>query len=218
MKRMLILSVALTFVLASWTNAQDAPAAPQQPPAADNPPQGGMAVVVTPPAPATQLESIQRQTGTVLVRGFTDVAGLRAEDGTSLRVLAVELTDSKGNKAVGLAIEIRPPSRSERVVLSFIDENEIDPLLAGIDALAKLDHGVTTLTNYEARYRTKGMLELANVDLSGTRFLTVTTTQVLPANAQLIWATATFPLGRARELQQQISTAKDLLARTKPTP
>ena len=197
------------------------------PRATQNPPQSlafpdtssaseGVAVVVTPPAPATKLEEIQRRVGHLLVRGYTDVAGLRGDDGTAVRVLIVELTDATANqKALGLAIEVRPPTRSERTVLSFVDEDEIDSLMNGLDAMAKIDHGTTSLMNYEARFRTRGMLELANVDNNGSRFITVTATQVLPANAQLIWATATFPLARARELQQQLATAKESLGRLK---
>ena len=208
--------VFLVLITASIAIAQDEASQSQQASSSDAPPQLGMAVVVNPPAPATQLEEIQRRTGKVLVRGFTDVAGLRADDGTIVRVLAVELSELKGDRAYGLAIEIRPPARGERAVLSFVDENEIGPLLDALNDLTKLDHGATTLSNYEARYRTHGSLEVANIDLNGKRLLTVTTTQILPANVQLVWATATFPLARARELQQQIAAARDLLTSNKP--
>src|SRR6185437_9690633 len=147
----------------------------------ENLPTDGIAVVVTPPAPTTNLETMQRRTGTVLVRGFTDVAGLRSDDNATLRVLAVELSDMRtSEKVAGLAIEVRPAARGSRAVMSFVDENEIDGLIAGLDTLTKVEHNTTSLTGYEARFRTKGMLELANIDINGSRFITNSTRQGLP--------------------------------------
>ncbi len=209
-----IVSVALVCLLGLLSRAADDGG--QAAPGESGGPTEGIAVVVTPPAPTTQLETVQRRTDTVLVRGFTDVAGLRSDDAATVRVLAVELTDLKASeKVVGLAIEVRPAARGTQAVLSFVDENEVDGLIAGLDTLAKVEHNATSLTGYEARFRTKGMLELANIDINGSRFITVTTSQVLPATSQLAWATATFPIARARELEQQLSAAKDVLSRTK---
>lgn len=214
MQRLLLVLVVLcsAFAIAS---AQETP--PAETPRSDQPAQGGMAVVVTPPAPTTKLETLQRREGAVMVRGFTDVAGLRADDGSTIRVLAVELNDlTNKEKSTGVAIEVRPSRSGERVVLSFIDEDEISNLLTGLETLSKIDHSVTTLADFEARYRTRGMLELANTEINGNRWITITATQILPANAQLIWATAAIPLSRSRELQQQLAAARDTLTRTKP--
>lgn len=211
--------VLVSLGFSAWVVAAADDALPLQSTSGETPTQGGVAVVVTPPAPATKLEAIQRRTGHLLVRGYTDVAGLRGDDGTIIRVLVVELTDTQANeRALGLAIEVRPPTRGERAVLSFVDEDEVDALLNGLDAMAKIEHGSTTLMNYEARFRTRGLLEMANVDNNGSRFITVTSTQILPETSQLVWATATFPLARARELQQQIATAKESLAKLKAGP
>jgi hypothetical protein len=149
-----------------------------------------MSMLMATPPPATALESFGRRINSVIVRGYTDVAALRDDDGTNVRFVAVEFNDLKANeKAVGLAIEVHPNQAATPTVVSLIDEDEIDGLIEGIGALAKIEHSATALANYDARFRTRGALELANMDDNGTRRITLTATQILPANGQLVWGT-----------------------------
>ena len=191
----------------------------QQPSSAlgENPPTDGIAVVVTPPAPTTHLETVQRRTGTVLVRGFTDVAGLRSDDNATVRVLAVELTDVRASeKVVGLAIEVRPAARGSRAVMSFVDENEIDDLIAGLDALTKVEHNTTSLTGYEAAFSHEG--DAGAGEHRYQRFA-VHHDHHEPDPAGDIAARVgdgDVSAGAARELEQQLSAAKQTLTRTKP--
>src|SRR5437764_546329 len=106
---MLRLSACFMFI-ASVALAQNAPT--EQPNPSDAvPAQVGTAVVVTPPPPATRLEAIQRRTGQLLIRGYSEVASIRADDGTVVRVPTVELIDVGFDKARGIAVEIRPATR-----------------------------------------------------------------------------------------------------------
>src|SRR6266511_4142073 len=98
---------------------------------------GGLTTLTIPP-PTTYLEGFGRRLGSVIVRGYTDVAGLRDDSGNTVRVLAVEfknLSDAK-DQALGLAIEVHPNLAGAQTVTSLIDEAEIDGLIAGIETLA----------------------------------------------------------------------------------
>jgi hypothetical protein len=171
---------------------------------------------VTPP-PATTLERFALLTNTVVIRGYTDVAGIRDDQGTVARILAVEFTAvASREKASGLAVEVHPNRADAPLVTVLVDGDEIDGLIDAVDALAKVEHATTPLANYEARFRTRGALELANIDDNGTRRLTLSATQVLPANGQLVWATMSLPLPRAKELASQFALARDALTRAKP--
>ena len=44
---------------------------------------------------------------------------------------------------------------SEREKTSFVDYDELDSLLGGIDYISRVDRNITLLTNVEAEYRTK---------------------------------------------------------------
>src|SRR5260221_10288460 len=57
-------------------------------------------------------------------------------------------------------MEVTESGRVERENRSYIDYDEIEPLVRGIDYVARLDHSVTKLTEFQADYRTKGELEV----------------------------------------------------------
>jgi hypothetical protein len=196
MLSLIVLSVA------AWTMAPAAPS-PTTP-------------LPSPPA-ATTLERFGLLTNTVVIRGYTDVAGIRDEQGAVARVLAVEFTAvASREKASGIAIEIHPNRADAPVITALVDEDEIEGLIDAVDALAKIEHATTPLANYEARFRTRGGLELANIDDNGTRRLTLSATQVLAVNGQLVWATMSLPLPRAKELASQFALARDALTRARP--
>lgn len=68
-----------------------------------------------------------------------------------------EFTDAQtGRKAYGIVVEVRESGRLERSHRSYIDYDEIDSLIKGIDYIAKLDNSVTKLDSFEAQYSTKG--------------------------------------------------------------
>src|SRR5262245_31550151 len=111
------------FILGSQlTLAQLAPPVQTAPPPAEIPP-AVVPVLTGAPPPATLLERFGRLTNTVVLRGYTDVAGLKDDDGTAIRVLTVQFTSVKSNeKASGLAIEVHPFRPGEQTVTSLIDE------------------------------------------------------------------------------------------------
>lgn len=109
------------------------------------------------PKPTTKLEAFQSKTGTVIVRGFSTVGTIRGLGGT-VTIDAREFRDasSPAIKTTGISITIKELSRIERENTSFIDYDEIDALIRGIDYIAKATKDITSLSNFEAEYRTKG--------------------------------------------------------------
>jgi hypothetical protein len=73
----------------------------------------------------------------------------------------MEFTDaSSGARQRGIVIEVTESGRLERSDRSFIDYDEIDPLLNGIDYISKIKSDVTPLGSFEATYKTKGDLSI----------------------------------------------------------
>lgn len=110
----------------------------------------------TPDEPKTTLETFQAKTGVVIIRGFTRVGSLRGVGGT-VEVSSRELADAQtGKKAYGIVVEVKESGRLERSRRSYIDYDEIDSLIKGIDYISKIDSTVTKLSSFEAQYSTKG--------------------------------------------------------------
>jgi hypothetical protein len=90
------------------------------------------------------------------------VGNLRAQNGTA-RVEAIEIRDTRDStRANGVVITIisAEPAGSPPEIRVLIDYEEIDPLVAAFDTIAKAGDSITKLAHFEARYRTHGDFEI----------------------------------------------------------
>lgn len=115
--------------------------------------------------PRTNLEMMDRLMGSVVIKGFTRIITVEVR---GIRIDAVEMRQVGGNfryKGVVLAMREAQPVGDNRTRTeesrAFIDYEEIDPLLNAMDVMSRVDETQTKLVGFEARYRTKGDLELA---------------------------------------------------------
>jgi hypothetical protein len=106
--------------------------------------------------PATKLEAFSAKTGVVVIRGYTTVGVLKGMG--AVTVDAREFRDAANLKlrVTGLSIEVKESGSLERESTSFIDYDEIDSLLQGIDYISKANAGITPMKNFEVEYKTKG--------------------------------------------------------------
>lgn len=119
----------------------------------------GQEPVETELEPRTKLEAFQAMKGVVIIKGFSRIGVAAGLDGTSVEVETRELRDAGSNsKEYGITIEVREAGNTGRRSLSYIDYEELDPLLKGLEYLSKIDNSVTQLTRFEADYRTRGDL------------------------------------------------------------
>lgn len=104
----------------------------------------------------TKLEKFQGRTGAVIIKGFTRMGSMTGTGG-SVEVSSMDFTDAQtGRKEQGVLIEVTESGRLSRSGRSYIDYDEIDSLLKGIDYIAKIQPSVTKQSNFEAIYRTRG--------------------------------------------------------------
>ena len=93
---------------------------------------------------------------------------VRGQYGTSAEVECKEFTDAiSGKKEYGISITVKETSRLERKSSSYIDYDEIDSLLKGIDYIAKIEKSITKLSYFQANYSTKGELQVSTYSDSG---------------------------------------------------
>ncbi len=144
--------IAGLVVLTTWS----VPAAAQQLTFLD--PQSPM--LVSPPLPpATLLEGFRAPIGAVVTIGHEVLGEVR---GVSVEVR--ELRDSTGTRVRGLAVNVNPDKGSAQS--SYVDIDEVTPLLNGIETLLPITANPTQFSSFEMHYATKGELE---VTASSTR-------------------------------------------------
>lgn len=113
--------------------------------------------------PTTKLEAFQSRTGVVLIRGYSTVGILRGMGG-DISVEAREFRDGSNPnspRATGVSITVRETGRLGRENVSYVDFDEIDSLLKGIEYISKVNREVTKLALFEVDYRTKGDLRIS---------------------------------------------------------
>jgi hypothetical protein len=110
--------------------------------------------------PRTRLEDIESRYERVITKGFTRYTTLRMGD-VEVRLDAVDLKDTANStRAIGFVIALREFGEKPRENRSFIDYEEIDRLIKGLEAVSKVNETMTKLAGFEARYRTLGDLEV----------------------------------------------------------
>jgi hypothetical protein len=112
--------------------------------------------------PKTKLEAFEARTGAVIIRGFSTVGTIRGRYETSVEIECKEFTDaSSGKREFGVSIEVKQAGRIERKDRAYIDYDEIDSLVKGIEYISKIEKSVTKLDQFQADYKTKGELRVS---------------------------------------------------------
>jgi hypothetical protein len=110
--------------------------------------------------PRTKLEAVESRYERILLKGFSQIANLNVR-GVVIRIDAVEMKDgSSPLRAMGIVISLRGTGEPPRENRSYIDYEEIDPLLKAMEAVVRVNESVTKLASFEARYRTLGDFEV----------------------------------------------------------
>jgi hypothetical protein len=117
--------------------------------------------------PKTKLESFLVKDGAVIVRGFSTIGKINGIYGSVVSIDSKEFVDvATGQKQYGITVESKKPlgtslSSVTREHTSYVDYDEIESLIAGLDYIAKLDQSVTKLDDFQADYKTKDDLKLS---------------------------------------------------------
>lgn len=110
--------------------------------------------------PRTKLESLDQRYSTIIIKGFTRVTTIELR---GIRVDAVEMHEpGRAGNAKGLVIALREGGDRPSDNRALVDYEEIEPLMAAIDSLSRIDETSTKLTGFEARYQTRGDLEMVS--------------------------------------------------------
>ena len=161
--------------------------------------------VSQPTEPTTKLEDFVAQDGVVIIRGFSFVGELTGLHGTSIEIESKEFTNAVTRaKQFGITIEVKETSRLERDHTSYIDYDEVDSLVRGLDYIRKVDKSATSLDDFQADYRTRGDFQVSTFSSSGTTLAAVKSGSIGGTSAYL-------NLSQLGELKQLLKKAKTML-------
>lgn len=108
--------------------------------------------------PRTKLEAFDERYGTVLLKGFTQINSI---DVRGVRVDAIELRDlARATRVTGIVIALSGSGEKPHENRAFVDYEEIDGLVAGIDSVSRVNETMTKLVGFEGKYRTLGDFEV----------------------------------------------------------
>jgi hypothetical protein len=160
-------------------------------------------VACEPLEPRTNLEFLENRHSTVIVKGFTRITTVEVR---GVRIDAVEMREF-GNVARlrGLVISLREGGERPNENRAFVDYEEIDPLLNAIDVVSRVDETMTKLVGFEAKYRTKGDLEIGVFRQTRSGTAAIMTTGICDR------ATQTFSLDDLAKVKAMIQEAKGRL-------
>ena len=117
--------------------------------------------VYAPAPPATKLEMLETNTGTILIKA-TALMGSMSVNGATVTVTCKEDADTgTGRKEYGIALGITSAQTANLEDRTIVDYDELGSLLGAIDKLAKIDWSVTSLTSFNATYQTTGGFRVA---------------------------------------------------------
>src|SRR5260221_7843409 len=110
--------------------------------------------------PQTKIEAFQAKTGSVLIKNYSEIGEIKGM-GADVTVTSWEFTDPQSkSKQQGISVSVKEHGRLEREERSFVDFDEIDSLLSGMDYVSKLSPESFKLKNFEAVYETRGKLRV----------------------------------------------------------
>ena len=123
--------------------------------------------------PATIIENLEQQTGSVIIKGFSVVGSVAIGNATITVRNKVSRDVGHGRVAYGIAVFFsggsadsgsQPDSSIPKKIL-VVDGDELDSLVNSMDYIEKITYDVTPLTGFEASYATRsGLRFIAHSD------------------------------------------------------
>lgn len=153
--------------------------------------------------PRTKIEEFSAQTGVIIVQGYEKIGVRRGLESSYLRIETKEFINAEKKKSkYGIAIHIYSGPKLDTENISYLDYDEINPLIEAIDYIINIKKNVTKFSDYQADYVTKGGLRISAYSSEGEVRAAVT-------SGQFLETTAYFPITALPEIRSILIKAKE---------
>ena len=135
----------------------------------------------------TKLEQFSAKTGVVVVHGFQEIGTVKGRYSTSVKVQVEEFANlNDGSKQYGVTVEtLQESTQYPKKHTSYIDYDEIESLIKGIQYIEKVDSTASQLKNFQADYATRGNLKVTTFSSDGKVKAAVTSGSITGVQAFL---------------------------------
>lgn len=119
--------------------------------------------------PRTKLGAFEYATDSLIVKARSAMGSVRGVLGDTVVVEYDVFTNvTHGQKEYGVSLVVSPPAGGNTHYRYYVDYDDIDSLLKGIDYIIRMNPSVSDLATFEAEYRSKGELEISTfTDIRG---------------------------------------------------
>lgn len=134
----------------------------------------------------TKLEAFQGRTGVAMLREYVEVGKLRQMGTVEVNARIFRNMAKPGDDLTGISIEVTEAGRLERSTTAYIDKEEIDALLQGIDYVGREVTLSEGMAHFESEYRTNGDLRITVFnDAQNRRQVAIAAGRITPTRAYL---------------------------------
>jgi hypothetical protein len=116
--------------------------------------------------PLTYFEAYAAVSDAPLVKGMSSIGLLNSQITYPVEVRAERLVNLQTTNTL-YAVSLRTRLASRQVQVDYIDYDELDGLIRGLQWVSQADHSATPMDNFEAIYRTRCGLTILKVSNAG---------------------------------------------------
>ena len=110
----------------------------------------------------TKLEQFSAKTGSIIIHGFEVIGSVAGKYGSSITISSEEFVDAATQHSeYGITIDITESQKNYDRRTCYIDYDEIDSLVEGINYISNLNSTSTELSMFQADYKTKDDLRIS---------------------------------------------------------
>jgi hypothetical protein len=122
-------------------------------------------------APRTYFEAYNAVADAPLLRGMSVIGTLNNQINYPVEIRVETLTNLLSSNIV-YAVALRTRLAAKQLEIDYIDYDELDGLIRGVQFISQSDHNATSLDNFESAYRTRCGMSLLKVS-SGNKLTIV---------------------------------------------
>lgn len=112
--------------------------------------------------PKTKIEQFSAKTGSVIIHGYEEIGLVTGKYGSSISVSSEEFIDAATQHCeYGITIDVVESQKNYDRRTCYIDYDEIDSLVEGINYISNINSTATELSMFQADYKTKDDLRIS---------------------------------------------------------
>jgi hypothetical protein len=134
--------------------------------------------------PRTYFEAYNAVADAPLLKGMSVIGTLNNQINYPVEIRAEELTNLQNSNIV-YGVSLRTRISAKQLEIDYIDYDELDGLIRGIQLVSQADHSQVPMDNFEAAYRTRNGMSIVKVSNGNKLTILIKSGDTLAAHNQM---------------------------------